>query len=284
MRGGASVEADNHEGVVRALRVCLKPIAECLLQAGISFREFEQVSRAAFAETAFEKFGLRGRATNVSRVAAMTGISRKELTRLRAQLLSEPGVEKVSTSPAGLVLAGWYTDKNFTDEDGNPLPLILDGEGTTFASLVKRYAGDVPAGAVRAELKRACNIEELEDGRIKAIRRHFVQAEVLDRLATSVEVMLAGLATTITHNTKPNRTEAGYIERFVYSDRLKESAVPKFRMLARERAQQLLEQLDDWLAENDVLDETASEKPTDRRVGLGVFYYEGPNTSLKRAD
>lgn len=276
------MEAENHEGVLRALRVFLSPVAECLLQAGISFREFDQVSRAAFAETAFEKFGVRGRSTNVSRVAAMTGISRKELTRLRAQLLSEPGVEKVSTSPAGLVLAGWYTDKNFCDEEGSPLPLPFDGEGVTFAALVKRYAGDVPAGAVRAELKRARNIDELEDGRFKAIRRHFVQPEVLDRLTTSVEVMLAGLATTIAHNTKPNRTEAGYIERFVYSDRLKESSVPKFRVLARERAQLLLEQLDDWLAENDVLDEADSEKATDRRVGLGVFYYEGPNTTIKR--
>jgi hypothetical protein len=262
----------------------MRPIAEFLLQAGISFREFENVSRLAFAETAMKKYGVRGRHTNISRVAVMTGISRKEIAKLREQLLSEKNVDSVSTSPSSLVLAGWHTDRDFMTEDGKPLPIPYDGQGMTFVELVKRYAGDVPAGAVRVELKRSNIIEESDNGLIHPLGRHFVPHEALDRLATSVEFLLGGLAATIAHNTDPNRADSGFIERLVYSDRLRESAVLDFRQVARERAQSLLEGLDDWLAANDVLVDSATDQAADRRVGLGVFYYEGPKSDSSRTD
>jgi hypothetical protein len=267
----------NHARILKALRAFMRPLAECLLQAGIGYREFESVSKLAFAETAFRKFGVRGRLTNVSRAAAMTGISRKELSKLRLRFDEEKDVDEIAISPSGLVLAGWYTDRDFTDDEGKPRVLQFEGDGFTFATLVRRYAGDVPAGALRTELKRSLNIEELEDNALKVLRRHFVPPELVERLATSIEVMLGGLAATIAHNTTPSRVEQGFIERFVYSDRLRPSAVPAFRQVARDRAQDLLERLDDWLAENDVPVGAKEESPTDRRVGLGLFYYEGPN-------
>lgn len=270
------MDESNHAEILKALRVCIRPIAECLLQAGIGYREFEGVSKLAFTETAFRKFGVRGRSTNISRTAAMTGISRKELAKIKLRLNAETDNDNIATSPSSLVLAGWYTDQDFIDDGGKPLVLPIDGDGITFSTLVRRYAGDVPAGALRAELKRSLNVEELEDNSLRVLRRHFVPPELVERLATSFEVMLGGLASTIAHNTKPNRTEHGFIERFVYSDRLRELAVPEFRQVARERAQDLLEKLDDWLAENDVPIGAEKESPTDRRVGLGVFYYEGP--------
>lgn len=270
------MERDSHQAILRAIRICMRPMAEFLLQAGVSFREFEKVSRLAFAETAMKKYGVRGRDTNISRVAVMTGISRKEISKLRDLLISEELTDTVSTSPAGLVLAGWHTDREFINGDGNPLAIPFDGQGTTFVRLVKRYAGDVPAGAVRVELKRSNSIEETKDGLLRALHRHFVPHEALDRLATSIEVLLGGLAATIAHNVNPEHAESGYIERFVYSDRLKETAVLGFRKVARERAQSLLEGLDDWLAANDVIVESEIEKTANHRVGLGVFYYEGP--------
>jgi len=254
----------------------MKPLAECLLQSGVGFREFEAIAKLAFVETAFDKFGVRGRATNISRVAAMTGISRKETSRLRSRLLTEGGQETPATSPASLVLAGWYMDGDFLDGKGEPLDLPLEGSGASFVSLVKRYAGDLPAGAIRAELKRSNNIEETGQGTLRVLRRHFIPPEVMERLTTSLEMMLGGLTTTIAHNSRPGRTEEGHFERFVSTDRLKPAAVPRFRQVARLRAQQLLEDLDDWIAANDIPAGSVDMEPADRRVGLGVFYYEAP--------
>lgn len=273
------MEADGKLRIRRAIRVCIRPIAEFLLRAGISYREFEEASKIAFAEAAIKSFGVRGRPTNNSRVAAMTGLARKEVSRLRALIESESATATTATSPAGLVLAGWFTDKDFVGSDGNPFPLRFEGSDKSFSALVGRYAGDVPAGAIRAELKRSGAVEEIEGGILRALQRHFVPHEALERLSNSVEIILHALASTIAHNSNPNRTEAGRIERFVFSDSLKLKAVPEFRLEARRRAQALLVELDDWLAERDDRGEKTEEKPADFRVGVGVFYYEGPANS-----
>jgi hypothetical protein len=259
----------------RAIRICIRPIAEFLLRAGVSFRDFEEASKLAFADAAIKTFGVRGRPTNNSRVAAMTGMARKEVSRLRAAIELENVDEKVTTSPAGLVLAGWFTDRDFVGSDGSPRLLDFDGDGTSFVTLVRKYAGDVPPGAIRAELKRSGAIEERTDGGLRALHRHFVPHEALDRLSSSVEIILHALASTIAHNSNPTRTEAGRIERFVFSDSLKLKDVPEFRSEARRRAQDLLVDLDDWLADRDDRAGPNEEKRADFRVGLGIFYYEG---------
>lgn len=269
------MEASGQTRIRRAIRICIRPIAEFLLRAGISYRDFEEASKLAFADAAIKTFGLRGRPTNNSRVAAMTGMARKEVSRLRALIESESVEEKVTTSPSGLVLGGWFSDKEFTGSDGMPRQLSFDGEEVSFSALVRRYAGDVPAGAIRTELKRSGAVEESTDGSLRAIHRHFVPHEALDRLSNSVEVILHALASTIAHNSNPARTEAGRIERFVFSDSLRLKDVPEFRSEARRRAQDLLVELDDWLAARDDRAGPTEQKIADFRVGMGVFYYEG---------
>jgi hypothetical protein len=205
----------------------------------------------------------------------MTGMARKEVSRLRALIESETVDQKVTSSPASLVLSGWFSDKEFIGSDGSPRELSIDGDDASFAALVRRYAGDVPAGAIRAELKRSGAVEELTDGSLKAVHRHFVPHEALDRLTNSVEIILHGLASTIAHNSNPTRTEAGRIERVVFTDTLRLKDVPEFRSEARKKAQDLLVELDDWLAARDDRAGRAEEKVADFRVGLGVFYFEG---------
>jgi Family of unknown function (DUF6502) len=276
------MEAESQTRIRKAIRVCIRPIAEFLLRAGVSYREFEEASKLAFAEAAIDTFGVRGRPTNNSRVAAMTGMARKEVSRLRGLIESENANEKAATSPAGLVLAGWFSDKEFVGSDGGPRLLNFDDNSTSFATLVRRYAGDVPAGAIRAELKRSGAIEELTDGTLKALHRHFVPHEALDRLSNSVEIILHALASTIAHNSNPTRTGAGRIERFVFSDSLTVKAVPEFRLEARRRAQDLLVDLDDWLAARDDRAGESEERKADFRVGVGVFYYEGPSNPASK--
>ena len=69
--------------ILKALFVALKPLAKSMLRAGIGYREFSDIAKAAFVLEASEGYGLRGRATNISRVAIMTGIARKEVKKVR---------------------------------------------------------------------------------------------------------------------------------------------------------------------------------------------------------
>ena len=134
--------ADTHNRLVRACYSLMLPIARLLLRSGVGFKEFAEISRMAFVEVASREYGLRGRPTNLSRVAAMTGIPRKQVKRLRnAAYEDDVGVE------LGLLhdlMERWYTDKSFLNRDGKPRPLPMDGSRVSFASLVKTCARDLP--------------------------------------------------------------------------------------------------------------------------------------------
>ena len=77
--------------ILQALLVALRPLARALLRAGIGYREFEEISKTAFVDVSTRDYGLRGRPTNISRVAVMTGLTRKEVRRIREK--SESGEE-----------------------------------------------------------------------------------------------------------------------------------------------------------------------------------------------
>ena len=264
------------EDILVAMERFLEPVAEFLLRAGVSYQEFEELAKAAFVSTAVNKFGVRGRATNVSRVAVMTGLSRKEISKIRENSLTELTAKRAPASPAAMVLAGWHTNDSFVDDYGRPLPLSFELDAPSFSDLVRIYAGDVPAGAVRSELKRAGAIAEDEHGKLVAHKRYFVPSKVDEKLASSIGTMLYGLAATIANNSNSDRTGEGRIQRFVYSDSLSPPAIKLFRNIARQRAEQLVENLDDWLGSNQGLpiSDLANSTQVARRVGVGVYYFE----------
>ena len=65
--------------ILNALLVALRPLARALLRAGIGYREFAEISKSAFVDIATKDYGLRGRPTNISRVAVMTGLEAAEV-------------------------------------------------------------------------------------------------------------------------------------------------------------------------------------------------------------
>ena len=69
--------------VLEATRACLRPLARVLLRSGINFRQFEEIAKDVFLEEASAERDGRGRRANVSRIAVRTGLSRKEVARIR---------------------------------------------------------------------------------------------------------------------------------------------------------------------------------------------------------
>ena len=68
------MQNDIQRQILSAFLVALRPIAKILLRFGIGFREFAEISKTAFVDVASREYGLRGRPTNISRVAVMTGL------------------------------------------------------------------------------------------------------------------------------------------------------------------------------------------------------------------
>lgn len=268
-------EVSDRHLLLRACRAFLVPVARFLLRSGIGFSEFVDVARMAFVQVAAEDYGIRGRQTNTSRIAAMTGISRRQVSRVRRYLNEYLEDPRVGLTPVGDVLHHWHTDTAFLDEDGNPRCLAMQGKADSFEELVRQVASDVPPGAMRAELMRcgAVLIDESKDA-IRAIRRHAVPSAFDEKLVTSISFNLRGLAANIAHNSDPARGRDGWIERFVYSPRLSPEARERARKAAREQITRFSEDLDDGFAELETDDQDASPIGSLKRVGIGIYYYE----------
>jgi Family of unknown function (DUF6502) len=253
----------------------LRPLVRILLRDGLSYGTFADLAKWVYVDIADKEFGIKGRKQSISRVSLLTGLSRKEVMRVRQ--LSKPDDRASSDryNRAARVIAAWRRESDFLDAEGNPATLSMDGPGTTFSTLVKRFSGDVPARAILDELIRVGAVERLEDGSVYLLARAYVpgtgEADKLHILGTDV----GHLISTIAHNLKPD-TIRPFFQRKVSYDSLPDEILPEFRELSAKKAQALLEDLDGWLARHD-RDVNPKVKGSGRnRAGLGIFYFEEP--------
>jgi Family of unknown function (DUF6502) len=256
----------------KLLRSCtsfLLPVARFLLRAGVSYREFSEVSRRAFVRAASEDFGVRGRPTNISRISAMTGISRKDIARIRNE--SDEGYDiRIELSPLGDLLHYWCTDPAYLNVDGSPKRLHITEGDDSFADLVRKRVGDVPVGALKSELLR-CGAVRVDSNEMLAVcRRYIVPEDSGDKLSSSISYSLRNLAETIAFNSSPDRKGPGRIERFVQSSRLDREGMQELRPLIRRKIATVCEEIDSIFFRH----EGSSTADGLQRVGVGMFYCE----------
>jgi hypothetical protein len=274
------MNSDIQVRMLNAVFACLLPVARLLLRAGITYRQFDSVAKRAFVSEALAESDSRGRRTNTSRVAVKTGLSRKDVRRIRDSMSdvasSELGNATDQSGPPARVLHAWHADPRFLDNQGHPLSLQFQDDEGGFSALVHAVAGDVPPGAVRAELRRAGAVVELDDGRLQAVKRYYVPGDFDEKAITVISGLLFPMAAGIAHNANPARTAGGFIQRFAFSDSLDPQSRFEFRQWSRIQATRFIESMDDWLAEHEV-EEGVPESAENRTTsGIGVFYYEGP--------
>jgi hypothetical protein len=253
----------------------LRPLVRILLRNGVSYSSFADLAKWVYVDVAMREFGVEGRKQSVSRVSIITGLSRKEVARVRQMPRPEDHASSESYNRAARVIAGWRRDTNFLDDHGEPAVLPMTDEGISFSELVKRYSGDVPARAILDELIRVRAVEQLEDDRVRLLARAYIpessEADKLNILGTDVGYLID----TIDHNLRSD-TSGPFFQRKVAYDNLPEEVLPRFRELTGEKAQALLESLDRWLAKHD-RDVTPSVKGSGRnRAGIGIYYFEEP--------
>lgn len=260
--------------ILGALLLVLRPVARALLHTGIGYREFAEISKTAFVDVAGKDYGLRGRPTNISRVAVMTGLTRKEVRRIRdkTEVGDVTGVGRLT--PMGQVLHRWYTESDFLAPDGKPLVLDFDNGPVSFSSLVKRYGGDIPPGAMRTELKRIKAIEELEDGRVRVIKRSVVGLEDHEKLISGLAHVLYPAALTMAHNTAAESEADTWTHLSASTESVRKSDLSRIRRVSSDRASAFVESIDDFLAAYETLYDFDSETDAQTAVGIGVFYFE----------
>lgn len=292
-----AINSPMQRSVLEGFSLFLRPLVRFLLRSGVGFREFSQVSKEVFVSVATEEFGNDRRGANLSRVAAITGISRKEVGKLREAVHSQnrdiPWISDLN--PPSEVLHYWRYDSCFQDSSGSPMALPLTGD-VSFSELVKRYAGDIPPSAIRSVLLRTGAIYEDESGLLNLRKSWFVPDSVDARFLNSMIFSLRNLADTLVQNAevsaKPkNSGKEGRLERYVWTTKISDHDARDFKLLVEAKASEFLDQLDSWIGtkEQELLQkqrerpDAAGQGITLKRRGIGLYYFDS-NEETKPTD
>ena len=261
--------------ILAATRQWLRPLIHVLLRCGIPWREFSELSKASYVEVATRHFGRRGRPTNVSRTAMLTGLARRDVRRQRDRLDETSESPAPYVTKASLVLSAWHLDPDFMDKKGHPAPLKPDGDGRSFTALVQRCGGsDVPATTLLKELIEAGAARQRADGRLEALQRNYIPQSMDEKLIRLWGSVVADVATTYVHNLSRASDAAARFERAAVNATIDAKSLPQFRRFLEAEGQIFLEKIDAWLTDHQVDAASAASRTKVIRLGAGVYHVQ----------
>lgn len=247
----------------------LRPLIRTMIRNGVSCGNFEELVRKAYVDEAFslEKSHDKQSKTTISSVSAQTGLSRKEVKRLKEIEQIDHNQNSQKYNRATRVISGWMHNKDFLDSSGTPIPLRLDNIEPSFANLVKMYSGDIPSKAMLDLLMNADCIE-INNDRVCLIKPAYLPGNGSSEIARILGTDTAELLETISHNMITNDNNKRF-QRKVSTLKLDKTATDAFHKLAQKHSQTLLEDLDAWLSEHE-----AENSENSQYVSVGIYYYE----------
>jgi len=260
--------------LLAAYRVLLGPLIRILLRQGISFAEFSEVAKAVYVEIALKDFKVSGRRATRTRIAVMTGLTRKEVKRVIDEASNERYELKTNYNRLGRVLVGWHTDSDFTGPYGLPLELQYEtgiSDEPTFSTLVRKHSGDMSPRSILDELIRVGAVTETDLGWYRVLRRDYIpEAQGVHNFERAGNV-IRNFLNTIDYNITKTAPGRGRFERqAVADDGIRVEDIPEFDAYLRERCQALLEEVDNWLTN---LPKPDPKRDEIVRTGLGVYHY-----------
>ena len=261
------------KGLPAAIRKLLPPLIRILLRNGMAAKSFYEIAKETYVAVARDEFGTSEKPATISRIAIVTGLTRKEVQALLNMPVQSEDQYVDEYNRAARVLTGWLRDPDFGDGKGHPLPLRMVGKRQSFSALVKRYSGDIPVRPMLDELVRVGAVKQLRDGRIGLAARGYIPQKGLEQKLAILGQDTADLIATIDHNVYGSPSNPR-IQRKVMYDNVPLESAQAFHQVAQARAQEMIEALDRWLSHRD-----RDVNPTVRgkgrvRVGLGVYHFE----------
>jgi Family of unknown function (DUF6502) len=154
----------------RHLSQILVNVAQLILRNGYGFRRFNKLARQAFVEAAVALDSGSAPRPTTARIAAVTGLTRTEVSQLRRAESDWRSGERTPSNRAIRVASGWSSDPTFLGRRDRIMRLPFDKAGASFTKLVKKYSGDIPARAMLVEMKRLGMVRETSQGTVELVR------------------------------------------------------------------------------------------------------------------
>ena len=154
-----------------SLSLILDSLAALLVDTGFGYTRLAKLAKVSFVKAA-RSIDQAGSKVSNARIAALTGLTRTEVSQLLRQRIEAPVDDAEPENRALRVARGWSIDSQFVRKKGVPRRLPFRGNGPSFSSLVKRYSGDIPARAMLSEMKRLRMVNHDHKDRVLLVREN----------------------------------------------------------------------------------------------------------------
>ena len=255
----------------RALSLMFKPLVRLLIAQGVTHAEFAETAKEVYVETALRHFETDGK-VNKSRIAILTGLTRKEVKNVIDRALSSQVQEKTFSRPAR-VLTGWYSDPAFQGPYGIPLELPYESsesDSPSFTELVRRYSGDMAPRQMLNQLVESGSVIEIE-GRYKAVNRAYTHSQLSEPSIKRLGEVGYRVFSTAAKNIDRKNDADRHFDRMVYADDgCTDEVLELFDRYIRKHGQQFLEELDVWFSSRRDLNKSDKLR---KETGIYMVHY-----------
>lgn len=259
--------------LTKAVTRMLHPLVRLLLRYEIPHSEFSELARRTYVDVAYKYFSIPNRKQTYSRVAVITGLSRKEVVRIKKLEEGEEQPKKPPVNRAARVVNGWLQDPDFLDQNGDPMVLQLRGEQPNFEDLAMRYSGDITGRAILDELMRIGLVGKPDKNSVKLLHHGYLPRESNTEMIDVFSTHAADLMTTAIYNMDEEGHDDPRFQRQVTYHDLPESVIKEFEEYSHEKSRALLLDFNKWLARKKKTIKPKTDEATGR-VGVGIYFFK----------
>lgn len=171
---------DNKKAILKqAIRSILVPLSRFMLSHGLTYDEFNQISKKAFFAAGTDLLEKSGQPLNMSKLSILTGLHRRDV----ANFTKAPPAAAEETpykNAAASIVAKWISDPAYLDTQQQPRTLAYTaapGHPPGFSDLVAAVSKDIRPKAYMEELLRLNIIGQHEDGTLHLRKEAFIPSD-----------------------------------------------------------------------------------------------------------
>ncbi len=247
----------------------MQPLAALSVARGMSFAAVEEMLKMAFVDAARVAHSNAAAHRMVSRISTVTGLNRREVSRLTQASSADAPMRAPRRSPATQVFTRWLAEPSLKTAKGKPLPLPRQGPAPSFEELARSVNRDVHPRSLLEELCRL-GLVRVDGDTVHVVRESFVPKEDIDRmlgfLGSNVGDHLRAAVSNVL--TDPPR----HLEQAVFADELSQASLEEFRQIVHGQWQALL-QATVPLLHRLIEADRAAKRTQDQRVRVGMYMF-----------
>ena len=252
----------------------LAPLAQALIQQGVTYPQFAATMKLVFLEVARQELRARDQRETDSAVSVLSGVHRKEVRSLGKTTSAEMSP---ALTLASQIFTRWMTDPTYRDGNNKPSELPRNGGENSFDALAISVSKDVHPRTALEELLRL-GMVTVEADRVRLKARAFVPKQGFKETVALFSHSVADHIACGAHNLT-SRDADKFLEQSIFASGLTDESAKHLGDFARELWSEVFEKM---VPEAEVLVKRDKNKvQAKQRMRLGVYFYADTSDAME---